>query len=93
MMKTQVGLGVLSLPAVFDTLGMIPGIIMLLTIGGITTWSNLVIGTFKINHREVYSIDDAGELMFGRIGREVIGIAYCLCGFYIPSPVVTFRNF
>jgi amino acid permease len=38
MMKTQIGLGVLSIPLVFDTLGMIPGIIILLAIAIITTW-------------------------------------------------------
>jgi amino acid permease len=38
MMKTQIGLGVLSIPLVFDTLGMISGIIILLAITGITTW-------------------------------------------------------
>jgi len=38
MMKTQIGLGVLSIPLVFDTLGMIPGIIILLGIAIITTW-------------------------------------------------------
>jgi amino acid permease len=38
MMKTQIGLGVLSIPLVFDTLGMIPGIIILLSIATITTW-------------------------------------------------------
>lgn len=38
MMKTQIGLGVLSIPLVFDTLGMIPGIIVLLAIAFITTW-------------------------------------------------------
>lgn len=38
MMKTQIGLGVLSIPLVFDTLGMIPGIIVLLCIAAITTW-------------------------------------------------------
>ena len=32
-MKTQIGLGVLSIPAAFDTLGLIPGIISLLVIG------------------------------------------------------------
>lgn len=31
-------LGVLSIPLVFDTLGMIPGIIVLLAIAVITTW-------------------------------------------------------
>jgi amino acid permease len=38
MMKTQIGLGVLSIPLVFDTLGMIPGIIILVSIAAITTW-------------------------------------------------------
>lgn len=38
MMKTQIGLGVLSIRLVFDTLGMIPGIIILLAIAIITTW-------------------------------------------------------
>jgi amino acid permease len=47
MMKTQIGLGVLSIPLVFDTLGMIPGIIILLAIAIITTW---VRGQWRIVH-------------------------------------------
>ncbi|KAJ0337241.1 hypothetical protein COL922a_006964, partial [Colletotrichum nupharicola] len=65
MMKTQIGLGVLSFPAVFDTLGLIPGAIVLCTVAGITTWSNYIVGVFKVNHRSVYGVDDAGQLMFG----------------------------
>lgn len=79
MMKTQIGLGVLSIPAVFDTLGMIPGVICLLIIAGITTWSDYIVGVFKLRHRAVYGIDDAGQLMFGMVGRSVLGIAFCLC--------------
>ncbi|KAF5004863.1 hypothetical protein FDECE_8645 [Fusarium decemcellulare] len=78
MMKTQIGLGVLSIPAVFDTLGIVPGVILLCIIGGITTWSDYIVGVFKFRHPQVYGIDDAGELMFGRIGREVFGAAFCL---------------
>jgi len=62
MMKTEVGLGVLSIPEAFDTLGMIPGIIILLAIGGITTWSSYVVGQFKLNHPQVYGIPDVGKL-------------------------------
>lgn len=83
MMKTQIGLGVLSIPAVFDTLGMAPGLICLIAIAVITTWSDYMVGVFKLNHREVYGIDDAGGIMFGRVGREFLGAAFCLCkGFY-----------
>lgn len=78
-MKTQLGLGVLSIPGVFDSLGIVPGIICMLAIACITTWSNYVIGTFKRNHPEVYAVDDAGELMFGWIGREVLGAGMCIC--------------
>ena len=80
-MKTQIGLGVLSIPAVFDVLGMIPGIICLLAIAVITTWSDYMVGVFKLRHRKVYGIDDAGQLMFGRMGRELFAAAYVLCRF------------
>lgn len=79
MMKTQIGLGVLSIPAVFDVLGIVPGMILLLTIAVITTWSNYIVGVFKLRHRDVYGMDDAGFLMFGKIGREVFAVAFVLC--------------
>lgn len=79
MMKTQIGLGVLSIPATFHALGIVPGVICMLAIGAITTWSDYVIGTFKLNHPEIYSIDDVGALLFGRIGRAVVAVMFVLC--------------
>ncbi|CAI7652273.1 unnamed protein product [Penicillium manginii] len=78
MMKTQIGLGVLAIPSALDVLGMVPGIICLLTIACITTWSGYIIGDFKINHPGVYSIDDAGGIMFGLPGRVVLSVGFCL---------------
>ncbi|KAH7141633.1 transmembrane amino acid transporter protein-domain-containing protein [Dactylonectria macrodidyma] len=78
MMKTQIGLGVLSMPVVFDTLGLVPGIILLIVIAGITTWSDYIVGVFKLRHRHVYGIDDVGRMMFGRIGYEAFGAMYAL---------------
>ena len=97
MMKTQIGLGVLSIPLVFDTLGMVPGIIVLLAIAIITTWvcrkdskqahhiiisfshtnavsnkSDYIVGVFKINHPEVYGIDDVGKMIFGKPGQIIL---------------------
>ena len=79
MLKTQFGLGVLSIPQVLSTLGFVPGIICLLFVASMGTWVNYVIGAFKRRHPEVYGIDDAGALMFGRIGREFFGIGVCIC--------------
>lgn len=78
MMKTQFGLGVLSIPSVFDTLGMIPGVICLVVMGIVTTWSGYAMGVFKLNHREVYGLDDAAGLMLGNIGRNFYGIGFYL---------------
>ncbi|EEU43545.1 uncharacterized protein NECHADRAFT_104917 [Fusarium vanettenii 77-13-4] len=85
MMKTQIGLGVLSIPAVFHSLGLVPGLVALIAIAIITTWSGYVVGTFKLRHPEVYGIDDAGALMFGRMGREVFGIAFCLFWIFVAG--------
>ncbi|KAK4624772.1 N amino acid transport system protein [Fulvia fulva] len=85
MMKTQIGLGVLSIPVVFDTLGMIPGVICLIAIAVITTWSDYVVGIFKLNHPEVYGIDDAGKLMFGKPGQYVLGIAFVLYWVFVSG--------
>ncbi|KAJ3544817.1 hypothetical protein NM208_g2845 [Fusarium decemcellulare] len=78
MMKTQIGLGVLSIPAVFDVLGIIPGVIILCIIGAITSWSDYIVGVFKLKHRHVYGIDDVGQMLLGRVGREILGTAFCL---------------
>lgn len=79
MMKTQIGLGVLSIPVTFDALGIVPGVICLVVVAGITTWSDYIVGVFKLKHRSVYGIDDAGQLIFGRIGREIFAAAFVLC--------------
>lgn len=90
LMKTQVGLGVLSIPSAFDTLGMVPGVICLLAVAAITTWSAFEIGKFKLRHRDVYGIDDVGSLFFGSIGKNFFGFIFCLCmrciSYRTPTP-------
>ncbi|GAA5885816.1 hypothetical protein JCM6882_007571 [Rhodosporidiobolus microsporus] len=70
--KTQIGLGVLSIPSVFDTLGLATGIIALVIIAAWTTWSAYCIAWFKRNHPEVYSLADAVHLM----GGPVFGVMF-----------------
>ncbi|KAI3399552.1 hypothetical protein diail_6574 [Diaporthe ilicicola] len=85
MIKTQIGLGVLSIPSAFHVLGMIPGVICLIAIAIITTWSNYIVGAFKLRHRAVYGIDDAGGLMFGRLGKEFLATAFCLYWIFVAG--------
>ncbi|KAM0562071.1 hypothetical protein ACHAPJ_002515 [Fusarium lateritium] len=85
MAKTQVGLGVLSIPATFDSLGIIPGVICLCAVAAITTWSDYMVGVFKRNHPDVYSIDDAGYKMFGKIGREIFATIFMLYWIFVSG--------
>jgi hypothetical protein len=79
MTKTMIGLGVLSIPAAFDVLGIIPGVLCLLAVATITIWSMFVVGTFKLNHPEVYAIDDVGYKLFGITGRVLFGTTFWIC--------------
>lgn len=92
MLKTQIGLGVLSIPQVFHSLGLIPGVIVLLVIATMTSWSNYIVGVFKLRHADVYGIDDVGRKLFGRIGHEFFGITFALCMLIIRSIRKTINN-
>ncbi|KAE8144557.1 putative amino acid transporter [Aspergillus avenaceus] len=85
MMKTQIGLGVLSIPTALDILGLVPGIICICVIAAVTTWSGYIIGIFKLNHREVYGIDDAGGLIFGPLGRWTLSLVFCLYWIFVSG--------
>ncbi|VUC25959.1 unnamed protein product [Clonostachys rosea] len=85
MAKSNIGLGVLGIPSAFQVLGLIPGVILILAIGGTATWTTYVIGQFKLNHPDVYSIDDAGFKMFGRVGREILGAVFLLYWIFVTG--------
>ncbi|TXT10864.1 hypothetical protein VHUM_02369 [Vanrija humicola] len=76
LLKTQVGLGVLAMPSMLQMVGAVPGTLIIVGLGILTTWCDYVVGTFKRNHPEVYSVADAGYIMFGTFGRELFSFAY-----------------
>ncbi|ORY89317.1 transmembrane amino acid transporter protein-domain-containing protein [Leucosporidium creatinivorum] len=78
LMKTQIGLGVLSIPYVLSVFGAVPGVILLLAVSVITTWADLECGRFKLAHPECYSLSDVGFLIGGVWGRELFGVSYYL---------------
>lgn len=79
--KAQFGLGVLGIPLTFSALGFFPGILTLLALCILSTWSGFVVSDFRLHHPHVYSIGDAAEFMFGKAGNEFMGGAYWL--FYV----------
>lgn len=44
----------------------------------LTAGANYNIGQFKLRHPEVYSLSDAGRIMWGKLGGEVLGVIFSL---------------
>ncbi|EOR01892.1 hypothetical protein E3P77_01687 [Wallemia ichthyophaga] len=83
MTKTQIGLGVLSIPAALQTLGAAVGLVVLFGLGLITAWSNHTSGKFKQAHPSVHSTPDTSHVLFGKgvvgnIAFTIISICYFL---------------
>ncbi|KAK4702958.1 hypothetical protein P7C70_g3266, partial [Phenoliferia sp. Uapishka_3] len=76
--KAQIGLGVLGIPQVMATLGLVPAILLIFLVAIMSTSAMFIIGKFKLRHPNVHSISDVGMLWWGPIGREGLGFVYLL---------------
>lgn len=66
--------------------------IMILFISALSWYTGYEIGQFKLRHPEIHSMGDAGELLMGRVGREVLGIGQLLLLiFLMASNILTFN--
>ncbi|PYH47659.1 neutral amino acid permease [Aspergillus saccharolyticus JOP 1030-1] len=91
MVAQTVSLGVLSLPAAVASLGLVPAMIALVLLGMLATYTGYVIGQFKWRYPQVCNMADAGEVIAGRIGREVLGVDQVLfLVFIMASHLLTF---
>lgn len=91
MIAETISLGILSLPAALSTLGLIPGLILLVGLGALASYTGYVIGQFKLLHPEVHSMGDAGYILFGRVGREILGAGQLIfIVFIMGSHILTF---
>jgi len=78
MTAETVALGVLSLPSVFATLGYVPGVILVLFFGVISTYTGFNLGQFRLNHPEICNFGDAGYVLKGKVGRFFCSTGMCL---------------
>lgn len=85
MVAENISLGILSLPAVLSTNGLVAGVIALIGIGFFCTYGGYVLWEFRMAHPEVANYTDIGQLLFGRIGREVFGAAFVIVGIFVMA--------
>lgn len=62
----------LSLPSSLAVVGIVPGIILIVFLGVFATYTSWLLVQFKLNHPQVHSMGDAGLILFGPIGRELL---------------------
>ncbi|KAF7563408.1 hypothetical protein G7046_g729 [Stylonectria norvegica] len=73
-----IALGCLSLPSAFATLGMVAGVILCVGIGLIAIYTSYIVGEVKLAYPHVSHYADAGQLMMGRFGYELVGVMFSL---------------
>ncbi|RAK94301.1 amino acid transporter [Aspergillus costaricaensis CBS 115574] len=91
MVAENVSIGILSLPSAFATLGFVPALVILIGISAISWYTAYILCQFKLRYPQVHSMGDAGEIIMGRFGRELLGIGQLLfLIFVMASHVLTF---
>ena len=73
-----IALGTLSIPAAFATLGMVAGVITCVGLGVVAIYTSYIVGQVKVKFPEVHHYADAGSLLMGRFGYELVGAMFVL---------------
>ena len=76
LITIEVGIGVLSLPSALKTLGLIPGIIVILGFGGLTTYCGYILVQFYRRYPMVTNLVDCALYVGGRPFEIFLGIAF-----------------
>lgn len=72
MIAEIVSNGMLSLPYALAIVGTVPGIFIIIFLGVFATYTSWLLVKFKLRHPEVHNMGDAGLILFGRFGRELL---------------------
>ncbi len=78
MIVEAIALGSLSMPAAFATLGMFAGVLVSVGIGLIAIYTSYVVGQVKLAYPGVSHYADAGRLIMGKFGYELISFMFVL---------------
>ncbi|KAF2418785.1 amino acid transporter [Tothia fuscella] len=83
MIAECISLGILSLPNVMATIGLVPGLILIVVMGVLAGYTGYVVGQFKLRHPGCLGMDSAGMVLFGRWGRELLGFGQLIVLIFI----------
>ncbi|EKM60924.1 uncharacterized protein PHACADRAFT_156049 [Phanerochaete carnosa HHB-10118-sp] len=72
MISEIVSNGMLSLPNAMAAVGIVPALILTIFLGIFGLFTAKLLIDFKLNHPGVHSMGDAGYILFGPVGREIL---------------------
>ncbi|KAL8892851.1 MAG: hypothetical protein Q9215_000215 [Flavoplaca cf. flavocitrina] len=72
MIAEIVSNGMLSLPSSLAVVGLVPGLVLIIFLGMFALFTSWLLIQFKLRHPEVHNMGDAGYILAGPIGREVL---------------------
>jgi amino acid permease len=72
MIAEIVSNGMLSLPSSLAVVGIVPGIILIVFLGIFALYTSWLLVKFKMRHPQVHNMGDAGYVLFGWFGRELL---------------------
>lgn len=73
-----IALGSLSIPSAFATLGMVVGVVCVVGIGLMAIYTSYIIGQVKLAFPSVQHYGDAGTLLMGRFGYELLSAVFII---------------
>lgn len=73
MIAEIVSNGMLSLPSSLATVGFVPGLVVIIFLGVFATYTSHLLVSFKLRHPHVHNMGDAGYILAGPPGRELLG--------------------
>ncbi|EIM82819.1 uncharacterized protein STEHIDRAFT_102221 [Stereum hirsutum FP-91666 SS1] len=82
MIAETVSNGMLSLPQAVAVVGLVPSIILTVFLGMFGLFTAKLLIDFKLNHPNVHNMGDAGYIMFGPVGREILSagtVIFAIC--------------
>ncbi|KAF2166944.1 hypothetical protein M409DRAFT_22993 [Zasmidium cellare ATCC 36951] len=93
MLAETVSLGILSLPSAVKSVGILPGSILILGCGFITTYTGHEVYRFKMRFPQIRSFAEAGQLIGGSVGRWIVEVMQmAMLVFMMAGHIIIFRS-
>ncbi|KAJ7785436.1 hypothetical protein B0H14DRAFT_2958689 [Mycena olivaceomarginata] len=94
LMSEYICLAILSFPWSFSVLGMVPGVIVTISVAASVQYTSYILWKFCMKHPEVRDVCDIGRIIFGgsELAYNLTGLMFILNNTFIQVPLETLTN-